>query len=211
MGCCGGQRLAQQQAAQEAGSQTAEVGCLIDSRHGHSKKNVDSDESQRAVAQIVENFTRNRLVIPGQQAEQGSVYAEDRPRCAGADNRRMPPNADKTAHQSGDDIEQQKSDVAKNPFDQKARVPQDPHVHGNVDDADVDKGRSQQTPPFSPQRHWAKVSAPEDQAFQGWLEQIYARNDHRNKHQDIDRDNRRSDEHTRREIEQRLLKVPGSI
>jgi hypothetical protein len=82
------------------------------------------------------------------KAEDGTVEAEDGTRGACADGIRMDPHAYQTACEACEEVDEQVACAAEYLFDEWADLVEHVHVQGDVDDAEVNEGGGEQTPPL---------------------------------------------------------------
>ena len=90
------------------------------------------------------------------------------------------------AGHTGQNVESQEGPVAIEFLRKSPQLIKTPHVDRDVNNADMDKNRSQQTPPLPRESKRRVVAAPLQNLFAGGLEQGHACRPHQKKDQEID-------------------------
>src|SRR5258705_1369525 len=107
-------------------------------------------------AEAVEFEGREGQLLVGEQDDEDAGNAEDRARgsCADRDavaGDHVEKEAEQIAGDTRDEVDRDQTGWTKQWFAEQTEVPETPHVGGDVEQADVDEGRREQTPPLASQ------------------------------------------------------------
>ena len=90
----------------------------------------------------------------------------------------MPVNAGDTAENAGGEIGKKVGEASKELLGSAAKVPEAPHVQGNVDDAEVDEHAGDEAPPLAVEGERAEIGAEGDGLLGSGLEGGNSTEDH---------------------------------
>ncbi len=118
----------------------------------------------------------------------------------------MKVEADEAAGQPREKVDHQVGEVAKEPFDDLAPLPEDEHVHADVDDSEMDEHFGEEPPGLVVGGEGTVAGAPPKHLLRGGIEQPATRENHQAEDQGVGGDEGLGNVNPRREGEEPAIK-----